>query len=306
MSNKNLTRRDILAAMPLLGLSGMLPTAALSQGSMPTRLIPGTDESLPIIGLGSSKPVSQILESGPEPVAQVLRTLVANGGRVVDTWPNHAENDAKFGEVISQADLRQDLFIATKIDRTGKEEGIRQFRDTLRHFQRDKVDLLQVFSLTDLDTQWPNLQDFREQGSARYIGVTVSTRELYEPLTRFLQNEQPDFVQVNYSVSERDAESRILPMLQDRGIAVIVNRPFMNGSFFTKLAGTPVPEWAAEFDCHTWAEFSLKYILPHPAITCVLTETGNAAHMQENALAAFGRMPNASERQRMATLIDTL
>jgi len=306
MSNENLTRRDILAAMPLLGLSGMLPTAALSQDSMPMRRIPGTDESLPIIGLGSSKPVNQIAERGPEPIANVLRTLIENGGRVVDTWPNNAENDAKFGEVISHTDLRQALFLATKIDRTGKEEGIRQFRDTLRHFQRDNVDLLQVFSLTDLDTQWANLKDFREEGSARYLGVTVSSSGLYEPLTRFLQEEQPDFVQVNYSVSEREAEERILPMLQDKGIAVIINRPFMNGSFFAKLGDRPVPAWAAEFDCHSWAEFSLKYILPHPAITCVLTETGNPAHMQENAHAAYGRMPNASERQQMAQLIDTL
>jgi len=306
MSNENLTRRDILAAMPLLGLSGMLPTAALSQDSMPMRRIPGTDESLPIIGLGSSKPVNQIAERGPEPIANVLRTLIDNGGRVVDTWPNNAENDAKFGEVISHTDLRQALFLATKIDRTGKEEGIRQFRDTLRHFQRDNVDLLQVFSLTDLDTQWANLKDFREEGSARYLGVTVSSSGLYEPLTRFLQEEQPDFVQVNYSVSEREAEERILPMLQDKGIAVIINRPFMNGSFFAKLGDRPVPAWAAEFDCHSWAEFSLKYILPHPAITCVLTETGNPAHMRENAHAAYGRMPNASERQQMAQLIDTL
>ena len=270
------------------------------------RRIPGTDESLPIIGLGSSKPVNQIAERGPEPIAQVLRTLVANGGRVVDTWPNNADNDAKFGEVISHTDLRKALFLATKIDRTGKEEGIRQFRDTLRHFQRDSVDLLQVFSLTDLDTQWANLKNFREEGAARYLGVTVSSSRLYDPLTRFLQKEKPDFVQVNYSVSEREAEESILPLLQDRGIAVIINRPFMNGSYFATLGDRPVPEWATEFDCHTWAEFSLKYILPHPAITCVLTETGNPAHMQENALAAYGRMPNAIERQRMTNLIDTL
>lgn len=300
------TRRDVLAAVPALGLSTLLPTGSLAQDSMPTRLIPGTDESLPIIGLGSSKPVEQLVDSGPEPLSNVLRTLLANGGRVVDTWPRFPENDAAFGELISQPEFRDSLFLTSKIDRTGKEEGIQQFRETLRNYQRDKVDLLQIFSLTDVDTQWANLKDFRDQGLARYIGVTVSENRLYDDLTRFLQNEQPDFVQVNYSISEREAEDRMLPMLQDRGIAVVINRPFMNGSLFSRLGDQPVPAWAAEFGCRSWAEFSLKYILPNPAITCVLTETTNPAHMEENAGAAFGRMPDASERRRMAELIDTL
>ena len=306
MTNARLTRRDMLSAIPALGLSGLLPTQLFAQDSMPMRRIPGKDESLPIIGLGSSKPVEQIAARGTEPIANVLRTLVANGGRVVDTWPRNNANDSGFGEVISQPELREALFIATKIDRTGKEEGIRQFRDTLRRYQRDSVDLLQVFSLTDLDTQWANLQDFREQGAARYLGVTVSSSDLYAPLLRFLEKEQPDFVQVNYSISEREAEERMLPLLQDRGIAVIINRPFMNGALFGKVGDRPLPEWAAEFDCHSWAEFSLKYILPHPAITCVLTETSNPEHMQENALAAYGHMPDAAQRRRMATVIDAL
>jgi len=171
-------------------------------------------------------------------------------------------------------------------------------------YRRDSIDLLQVFSLTDLDTQWANLKDFREEGAVRYIGVTVANSRLYGSLTQFLEREQPDFVQINYSISEREAEQRMLPMLMDRGIGVIINRPFMNGDLFGKLGDTPVPEWAAEFDCRTWAEFCLKYILPHPAITCVLTETSNPAHMEENARAAFGRMPDEGERRRMAGLID--
>ena len=304
MSTGNPTRRDVLAAMAGAGIAGMLPTTVFAQQGMPQRRIPGTDESLPLVGLGSSKPVSQIAERGSGPITDVLRALVANGGRCVDTWPRDADNDAAFGEVISQPDLRDALFIASKIDRTGREEGIRQLRDTLRHYQRDSIDLLQVFSLTDLDTQWTNLKDFREEGVVRYIGVTVASSQLYEPLTRFLAKEQPDFVQVNYSISEREAEQRMLPMLQDRGIGVIINRPFMNGDLFRKLADQPLPAWAAEFNCHTWAEFCLKYIVPHPAITCVLTETSNPSHMAENARAAFGRMPDDAERMRMAELID--
>lgn len=306
MSIGNPTRRDVLTAMAGLGASGLLPAKAFGQDGMPLRRIPGTDESLPIVGLGSSKPVAQIAERGTGPIAAVLSALVANGGQVVDTWPRNADNDAVFGEVINEPELRDSLFVASKIDRTGRDEGIAQFRETLQLYQRESIDLLQVFSLTDLDTQWANLKDFREEGTARYIGVTVSTGQLYDPLTRFLENEQPDFVQINYSISEREAEERMLPMLMDREIGVIINRPFMNGDMFRKLANQPVPGWAAEFNAHTWAEFCLKYILPHPAITCVLTETSNPAHMAENARAAYGRMPDEAERRRMAELIDSV
>ena len=146
--------------------------------------------------------------------------------------------------------------------------------------------------------------DWKASEEARYIGVTVARERLYEDLERFLRSEKPDFVQINYSITERAAEKRMLPMCQDQGIAVIINRPFMNGEFFQKLGDRPLPEWAAEFDCESWAQFSLKYILPHPAITCVLTETSNPAHMAENARAAFGRMPDAAERKRMAAVID--
>ena len=151
--------------------------------------------------------------------------------------------------------------------------------------------------------QWSNLKDFKEAELTRYIGVTVSSASLYEELERFVEKERPDFVQVNYSIIERDAEERILPMLLDLGIGVLVNRPFMNGEYFRKVGQRPVPEWAHEFDCQTWAQFSLKYILAHPAITCVLTETTKPVHMADNADAAFGRMPDREQRERMKAVI---
>ena len=303
MKNGTSTRRDFLVAISALGLSGLMPTSSFAQQKMPLRRIPGTDELLPIIGLGSSKPVSQIAESGVGPIGEVLRTRVAHGGSVVDTWPRNPANDAAFGQVINQPDLRDALFVTSKIDQVGQQAGIEQFRETQRLYQRETLDLLQVFSLTDLETQWSNLRDFKAAGEVRYIGVTVSTANLYDPLERFLEKEKPDFVQVNYSITERDAEERILPILQDLGIAVVINRPFMNGEYFQRIGQRSIPEWAGEFDCETWAQFSLKYILPHPAITCVLTETSNPAHMAENAMAAFGRMPDSAERDRMKAVI---
>jgi diketogulonate reductase-like aldo/keto reductase len=301
MTHNTTNRREFLALATLLGIA---PAQVFAAEQMPQRQIPGTDESLPIIGLGSSKPVSQIADRGTGPIAEVLRALVAHGGSVVDTWPRNPANDAAFGQVISEPELRDALFVTSKIDKTGKDAGIQQFRETQQLYQRKTLDLIQVFSLTDLDVQWRNLKNFKEAGEARHTGVTVSTADLYAQLEKFLKQEKPDFVQINYSITERGAEDRMLPMLQDLGIGVIINRPFMNGDYFQRLGDTPLPEWAAEFDCESWAQFSLKYILPHPAVTCVLTETSSAAHMSENCLAAFGRMPDDAERERMKLLID--
>ena len=304
MTGNNTTRRDFLALMSALGLTGADLAESFAQEQMPSREIPGTNEWLPIIGLGSSKPVSQIADRGTEPIAAVLRALVASGGSVVDTWPRNPANDEAFGRIINEPDLRESLFVASKIDKVGKDAGLRQFRQTQRLYQRETLELVQIFSLTDLDTQWRNLKDWKASGKTRYIGATVANASLYEQLESFLRRERPDFVQINYSITERGAEERMLPLCQDLGVAVIINRPFMNGEYFQRIGQRPVPEWAANFDCESWAQFSLKYILPHPAITCVLTETSNPAHMVENARAAFGRMPDDAERNRMKAVID--
>ena len=198
----------------------------------------------------------------------------------------------------------ESLFVTTKIDSTGKEAGIEQFRQTQELYGKQTLDLAQIFSLTDLDTQWPNLKDWKAAGDARYIGVTVSQYGLYEQLEAFLQRETPDFIQVNYSITERRAEERLLPLAADMGLGVLINRPFMNGSYFDRLEGVPLPDWTAEFDCESWAQFSLKYILAHPTVTCVLTETSNPAHMAENAGTAFGGMPDEAAKARMREFID--
>jgi diketogulonate reductase-like aldo/keto reductase len=306
--NTRTTRREFLAlasaAGAALGVAGGLPLAALAQPAMPQRRIPSTGEMLPVIGLGSSKPVEEIAKNGEGPLTAVLRALVAHGGKLVDTWPRNAANDAGFGRIASLPDLRDKLFVTTKIDKVGKEAGIAQFRETQRLYQRQKLDLVQIFSLTDVDTHWPTLKDLKAVGDARYIGVTVAEARLYEQLERFLMREKPDFIQVNYSITERESEKRILPYAADHGLAVLINRPFMNGTYFDKLKDRPLPDWAAEFDCKTWAQFSLKYILANAVVTCVLTETSNPQHMADNAQTSFGRVPNAAQRERMGAFID--
>jgi diketogulonate reductase-like aldo/keto reductase len=300
------TRREFIATASAAGAALSVPLGAFAQAAMPQRRIPSTGETLPVIGLGSSKVVQQIQAKGEAPVAAVLRTLVEKGGKLVDTWPRNADNDAGFGRVASSPELRDKLFVTTKIDQVGKEAGIAQFRQTQRLYQRPKLDLTQIFSLTDLDTHWPTLEELKAAGDTRYIGVTVAEARLYEQLERFLQRETPDFIQLNYSITERGTEDRLLPLAADRGLAVLVNRPFMNGSYFEKLEGRALPAWAAEFGCETWAQFSLKYILANPTVTCVLTETTNPAHMAENAMTALGALPDAAARQRMRDFIDNV
>jgi len=299
-----ITRRDFIAAMSAAGVTATGPSLAFAKEQMPSRPIPSTGELLPVVGLGSSKVVSQVSANGTEPLAAVLRALVARGGSVIDTWPRDPENDAGLGRVLNEPDFRDALFVTSKIDQAGKEAGVQQFRETQRLYGKEKIDLVQVFNLVDLETQWSNLQDWKAAGHARYIGVTVSKYDLYEQLEDFLGRVTPDFVQMNYSITERRAEARLLPLARDMGLGVLINRPFMNGAYFRRLKGRPLPEWAAEFDCASWAQFSLKYILAHTAITCVLTETSNPRHMDENAASSIGRMPDEAARRRMREFID--
>ncbi len=297
------TRRDFLMQLSGLGVLLSQPASLFGQESLPTRAIPGTDERLPIVGLGSSKPVLEIPTEGTEPLAAVIRMLLAEGGRVVDTSPRTEAIDARFGEVLNLPDIRDNLFLATKINTDGEQAGIRQMRQNQRLFKRPTVDLLQVESLRDLDVHWPHVREWKETGETRYIGVTVSARRNHRPLEAFMKTEPLDFVHVNYSVMEPQVEERILPLAQDRGIAVIINRPFMNGTYFGRVRGRDLPEWVAEFDCASWAQFSLKYILANPAVTCCLTETTNPEHMAENIQAGFGRLPDAATKRRMKELV---
>ena len=310
MTKHTTTRREFIAsssaAAAAVSLAGGQALEALAQSGIPQRPIPSTGELLPVIGLGSSKVVEQIAANGTDPLRDVLRAFVSHGGKLVDTWPRNATNDAGFGRVIASPEFRDKLFVTTKLDQVGKEAGIKQFRDAQRSYQREVLDLVQIFSLTDLDTHWPSLKDWKGEGAARYIGVTVSQDARHADLEQFLRREKPDFVQMNYSITERAVEERLLPFAAERGVAVVINRPFMNGAYFDRLEGKPLPEWAREFGCETWAQFSLKYILANPSLTCVLTETSNPKHMEENLMTAVGPLPNEAQRQRMRELIATV
>jgi diketogulonate reductase-like aldo/keto reductase len=295
----NTTRREFLARLSGLGVLCSLPFEIPAKENLPQRPIPGSDEMLPVIGLGSTKPVRQIPTAGTEPLENVIRMLMSFGGTVVDTSPRPESIDAEFGRLLEIPDFRDQLFIAAKVKTSGKEAGIAQFRQTQRLFGRRTLDLVQIESLTDLDTHWPSLREWQDAGEARYIGVTVSHEEKYQTLESFMRRESPDFVQLNYSVMETSAEEKLLPLAEERGIAVLVNGPFMNGDYFGLVSGHQLPDWAGEFDCTSWAQFSLKYILAHPVVTCVLTETTNPGHMRDNIQAAFGSLPDDIMKRHM-------
>jgi len=304
--NGQVTRRDVLS------LAGAAAAAYAARGlqaqasGMPVRVAAATGESLPVIGLGSTRPVTAIAERGPGPLEAVLRTLVEHGGRVVDTWPRSDANDDAFGQIISRAELRDRLFVTINLEQQGADAGRAHFERTLRLYRRQRIDLVNVGSLVDLGAQWANLRAFKEDGRARYIGVTAAQSALYEQLEAFLERERPDFVEINYSVTEREAERRLLPLCAERGIGVLISRPFMNGAYFERLANVALPDFAAEFECTSWAQFSLQYILANPVVTCVLTETTSAEHMAENALAAFAPVPSSAAREQMRAFIDSV
>jgi diketogulonate reductase-like aldo/keto reductase len=300
------SRREFLAALSSLPAAALLTDEVFAQQTMPARKIPISGEPLPIVGFGSSKVVEEIAAHGEEPLRQVLRAMVTHGAKVVDTWPRNAANDARFGKVVNEAEFRDRLFITTKIDQPGKDAGVRQLQQAHANYGRKVIDLAQIFSLTDADTHWPTLRQWKDSGQARYIGVTVSQPQRHADLESFLKRERPDVIQVNYSITERESEARLIPFAAERGAAVVINRPFMNGAYFKRLEGRPLPQWARDIGATTWAQFSLKYILSNPLVTCVLTETSNPKHMAENAQAAFGAMPDESVRKRMREFIATV
>lgn len=299
-----LTRRRFLELSGLGMLAGIAPASA--QAGLPSRTIPVSGEAVPVIGLGSSKAVLDIPTKGPGEIASVLRALLKLGARVVDTSPRPERVDEAFGKVLTEPDVRGKFFLSVKVNTTGKEAGIAQFRQTQRLFGQRTFDVVHVESLLDLDAHWPTLRSWKESGEARYIGVTVSANNLHSKLETFLAAEKPDFVMVNYSVMEPAAEERLLPLARDKGIAVLVDRPFMNGSYFERLRAQDLAPWKTELDCASWAQFSLKYILAHPAVTCVLTETTSPQHLEENVQAAFGRLPDAGTTRRMRAFAERL
>jgi diketogulonate reductase-like aldo/keto reductase len=271
-----------------------------SPQQMLTRAIPSSGEKIPVIGLGSW----QVFDVGPgaaerQPLEGVLSRFVALGGRVVDSSPMYGRAEQVIGEIAAKLSLRDSLFLATKVWTTGKDEGIASMERSLARFQTKKIDLMQVHNLVDARTHLATLRGWKEQGRVRYLGITHYHSGGYPEVAKLLRTEKIDFLQINYSLGEREAEQEILPLARDRGVAVLINRPFGGGDLFSRVRQKPLPNWAAEFDCHSWAQFLLKWIIAHPAVTCAIPATGKVQHLEDNMPGGFGKLPDARTRARM-------
>jgi diketogulonate reductase-like aldo/keto reductase len=306
MIGSNLTRRQAsrLIGAGAAGLLLQIPTSAGQSSSMLARAIPSSGERLPVIGLGSWQ-TFDVDQGSPQlkQLEEVLSFFVKLGGKVIDSSPMYGRAESVIGELAAKSHLRDSLFIATKVWTAGKEAGIEMMERSMDRFQTRRIDLMQVHNLVDVETQMSSLREWKDKGRIRYTGITHSEARGFAQVERIMRNWKPDFVQINYSIMEPGAAERILPLAQELRVAVIINRPFGGGGLFGRISGKPLPPWAAEIDCRSWAQFFLKWIVAHPAVTCVIPATNNPRHLEDNIAAGSGRLPDAEMRQRMVGFV---
>ena len=318
-----LSRRDLLRILGV-GATSLVATTACSRlastsevsdavyrtmpaGPILTKAIPSSGETIPVIGLGTSRTFD--VGSTPaelQPLEEVLKAFAAAGGKLIDSSPMYGNAEQVVGELSAKLGLRPKLFIATKVWTQGTAAGVRQMEESLRKLHADPIDLMQVHNLVDVDTQLATLVEWKQKKRIRYVGVTHSNDNAYEAVEKVITSHKVDFLQINYSVLERGVEQRLLPLAKERGIAVIVNRPFARGNLFSRVRSKPLPGWAAEIDCNSWAQVLLKFVVSHPAVTCAIPATSNVVHLRDNMNAAFGRLPDAKLRTQIATELSGL
>jgi aryl-alcohol dehydrogenase-like predicted oxidoreductase len=283
----------------------------MAQEGMRTRAIPGTDERLSVIGLGAPAPFNDLPPEGKELPIALIKAMMENGGTVMDTRPFFRPDPPIVGPLLQELNLQNELFLTTKIPVHGKEEGKAHLERAVANLGKDPMDLVMVHNFRDMHWHWPTIKDYKEAGKTRYIGVSLgrpgdspyNNYATFHALESFMKKENPDFIMVPYSIHHPETAERILPLAMDMGTAVIIIEAFKthdDGGLFGLVSGKELPEWAAEFDCESWAQFSLKYIISHPAITSVVTETSKVRHVVDNMLGGHGRLPDAAMRKKMA------
>ena len=302
------TRRAMLQALagvPTLALVNS--TNAITAGGLIERAIPSTGERLPAIGVGTW----QTFDVGPDAPArralkEVLVAFAKAGGRVVDSSPMYGSSESVTGDLVAELGLAPNLFFATKVWTSGRDEGLRQMETSFRRLRVPRMDLMQVHNLVDTAVHTKTLQDWKARGRIRYLGITHYTGSAYAEVERWLRTGNYDFLQINYSLGERESAERLLPLAQEKKVAVIANRPFGEGALFSRVRGKALPGWAGEIGAATWAQFFLKWIISHPAITCAIPGTGKPEHMLDNLAAGTGALPDAAMRAKMSAYFDAL
>lgn len=296
-------RREFLSYSTAASVAASLPLGSIAQGTMMTRPIPGTDEVLPVIGLGAPDVFIDIPPEGKELPKALLQAMIDQGGRHLDTPAFFRPNVPIVGDLLTEMNLRDELFLSGKITVNGKKAGIEHLERTVANLKKRPIDLLLIHNMRTLDEHWATLKDWKEEGRVRYIGVSLTRNLDYVNMERFMKAERPDFIMTGYSIHHPLASESTLPLAADLGIAVLIVEAFKateDGGIFPIVAGRPLPEWTAEFDCESWAQYSLKFILSNPAVTGIVTETRQVRHVIDNMRGGYGRLPDESMRKRMS------
>jgi len=308
MTRRQASRLISASAVGLsLGVRGSRAQAKGESSAMLTRTIPSSGEKLPVIGIGTwrafdvdpSADVRRQLED-------VLSLFVKLGGRVIDSSPMYGRAEEVIGDLTSALGIREKLFLATKVWTKGKQSGIHSMERSMSLLRTNRIDLMQVHNLVDVNTQLATLQEWKQEGRIRYTGITHYESGALSEIEKLMRSQKFDFLQINYSLMEPEADERVLSLAQERGVGVIANRPFGAGDLFSKVRSKPLPDWAAEFDCRSWAQFFLKWIVANSAITCAIPATDKARHLEDNMQGGIGRLPDAKLRRRMAEFVSSL
>jgi aryl-alcohol dehydrogenase-like predicted oxidoreductase len=309
-------RRNFLALGSVAAVAGVTTTRAHvtgqahqhPEGQLLMRRIPSSGETIPAIGLGTSGPFEVGADEGARaPLQEVLQGFFDSGATLIDTSPMYSTAEAVLGDLLS-AEQQSKAFIATKVwtpgsGGHGEQKGVEQMQRSMALLKHQRIELMQVHNLVDLDAHLKTLRRWKAEGKIKYLGVTHYTTSSYPDLMSIIEREKLDFVQFNYSVTTREAEQRLLPMCADRGVAVLVNRAFEDGNLFTRVQAKPVPAWAAEFGAKSWAQVFLKFVLAHPAVTCVIPATGKIRNLLDNVGAGFGALPDAKQLAQIVSAV---
>ncbi|MEY2624469.1 MAG: aldo/keto reductase [Gammaproteobacteria bacterium] len=298
------SRREFLVgSVAAVGMTSGVSFASPQGSALIQRRIPSSGELMPVIGLGTSGPFEVGIDPKErDPLSSVLTAFFAAGATMIDTSPMYSSAETVLGDLLT-TDMQAKAFIATKVWTRGEREGLAQMTRSMELLRRKKVELMQVHNLLDFDVHLKTLRRWKEEGRIRYIGITHYTVDAYPKLMDIITREPIDFVQFNYSATTTAAEQRLLPLCAEKGVGVIVNRAFDDGKIFARLKDRPLPSWASEIDCSSWAQLLLKFVISHPAVTCVIPATGKPRNLEDNLGAARGRLPDSRQRQMIVEAI---
>ena len=296
-----ITRAQFLALFPALGSAGAATLTAQKGRRMLTRTIPSSGTAVPVIGLGTWRGFDVGADAAARArLSGVLAALFEAGGSVIDSSPMYGTSEAVAGDLLAQAGLHERAFVATKVWTEGRQPGVAQMEESMRKLRDQRIELMQIHNLVDWRTHLDTLRGWKKEGRIQHLGITHYRDDAHAQLEAVIRAEAVDTVQLNYSIDNRAAEARLLPLASERGVGVLVNLPFGGGGLLRTLQGRPLPAWAAEIECRSWAQVLLKYVVSHPAVTCAIPGTSRPEHMAENAAAGSGPMPDAALRRRMA------